>query len=382
MYDLFWLLLPVAAFSGWLVGSRQGTGQRQDRTSGFSNRYYEGLNYLLNEQPDKAVNVFVEMLDVNNETVELHLALGTLFRRRGEVDRSIRIHQNLIARPTLPKHQKEQALLELGQDYLAAGLLDRAERLFQELQTSKQFSQQAWRFLVDVYQQEKDWENAIAAARQYEKMSNSRLAAIIAQYYCQMAEELIANNERGSAQKLIKKALLEDPKCVRASLLEADVYRHDQQYSNAIKSLMRVIDQDENFFTEVIDPLLECYEKLNDPRALQGLMGRLVSVIKGSSSALAFARLLRREQGVKTALEFVERQIDERPTLKGLQRYLELVEVDEGASCTHMVEKTSDTVSRLLQQGAEYKCERCGFSGHVLYWQCPSCKSWGSVKPL
>ncbi|RKZ57943.1 MAG: lipopolysaccharide assembly protein LapB, partial [Candidatus Parabeggiatoa sp. nov. 3] len=129
MIELLWLLLPVAAASGWLVARFQ----RRPQVTHFSwsPDYFKGLNYLLNEEPDKAIDVFIKLIEVDSDTVETHLALGILFRRRGEVNRAIRIHQNIIKRPTLHPQQRSLALFELGQDYRHAGLLDRAEQLFQ-----------------------------------------------------------------------------------------------------------------------------------------------------------------------------------------------------------------------------------------------------------
>ena len=132
MLYLLWLLLPVAALSGWWVASRRSLARSYGRrATDFSSDYFEGLNYLLNEQPDKAIEVFIRMVEVDSETVDTHFALGNLFRRRGEVDRAIRIHQNLIARPTLSREQRTQALFELGADYMRAGVFDRAESLKQ-----------------------------------------------------------------------------------------------------------------------------------------------------------------------------------------------------------------------------------------------------------
>jgi hypothetical protein len=171
---LLLLLLPVAVYFGWWLAraiERRSSGKRKRL---FSDQYFQGLNYLLNEQPDKAIQVFLELAEVNQETVETHMALGNLFRRRGEVDRAIRFHQNIIAKHGLQPEQRTQALLELGEDYMRAGLLDRAERLFSELIETDAHTPSALRSLLDIYQQEKDWDKALEQAQRLEQVTGTR----------------------------------------------------------------------------------------------------------------------------------------------------------------------------------------------------------------
>ncbi len=186
---IIWLL-PVAAFSGWLYGRRCNSPSGTAYNDRLHPEYFKGLNYVLNEQPDKAIEVFVKMLEVDSETVETHLALGNLFRRRGEVDRAIRIHQNLIARPNLNREQRSLALLELGMDYMRSGLFDRAESLFIELVEIDLYTVAAFTELLDIYQQEKDWGNAIKMARRLELSSGRSLKKNIAHFYCEQASKL------------------------------------------------------------------------------------------------------------------------------------------------------------------------------------------------
>src|SRR5713101_7419737 len=188
-YDLLWLLLPLAAGSGWLVA--RFDQKRHAAARDLPSAYFKGLNFLLNEQPDKAIEIFIQVLEVNSETVETHLALGNLFRRRGEVERAIRIHQNLIARPTLDREQRTYALLELAQDYFKAGLFDRAENLFLELAEIRAHSEQALRLLLSIYQQEKEWDKAIQTGRRLARVAGKSMDGVIAQYYCEQAEQAV-----------------------------------------------------------------------------------------------------------------------------------------------------------------------------------------------
>src|SRR3972149_1945846 len=185
--DLLWLLLPLAAASGWFV-ARLEQKRRVQKSLDLPSAYFTGLNFLLNEQPDKAIEVFIRVLEVNSDTVETHLALGNLFRRRGEVERAIRIHQNLIARPTLDKEQRSHALMELGQDYFKAGLFDRAENLFLELAEIQAHSEQALKLLLHIYQQEKEWEKAIDVTRKLAPITGKIMDENIAHFYCELAD--------------------------------------------------------------------------------------------------------------------------------------------------------------------------------------------------
>jgi len=200
---VFWLLLPVAALSGWFIahlGRKRGRG---DPMMDLSSTYFRGLNYLLNEQPDKAIEVFLKLAEVDNDTVETHLALGNLFRRRGEVDRAIRIHQNLVARTTLSAEQRSYALLELGEDYMRAGLFDRAEDLFLEMVDMGVHMEPVLNHLVVIFEQEKDWDKAIDAARKLGPISGRDMAPVVAQYYCELAEVARESGDESRARKFL-----------------------------------------------------------------------------------------------------------------------------------------------------------------------------------
>jgi len=221
MLEWLFFLLPIAALSGWLAARAHYKKKYRPQDLKITPEYFKGLNYLLNEQPDKAIDVFIRLLEVNSETVETHLALANLFRRRGETDRAIRIHQNLIARPTLNSSQRIQALVELGLDYMNAGVLDRAEQLFLELLQQSSPPEQAIKQLLRIYQQEKHWDKAIEMAKRLQPNKNNDIGILIAQFYCELAEQKFDSNPTSIAQ-ILKQAHAYDPNCVRASLLEAN----------------------------------------------------------------------------------------------------------------------------------------------------------------
>ena len=249
--DSIWLLLllPIAALSGWFSARKHYKARYGVDNSGISPEYFKGINYLLDEQPDKAIDVFIRLLEVNSDTVETHLALANLFRRRGETDRAIRIHQNLIARPALPPIQRSSVLFELGMDYMHAGLLDRAEELFLELISTKLETTPAHQQLLKIYQQEKSWEQAISTAQTLQASGEPHMGDFISQFYCELAEAeqeppLSAHDTR----QLLRKAHSNDPNCVRASLCEAKLLIAEDEHRKALKRLKK-IEQQKNEYT-------------------------------------------------------------------------------------------------------------------------------------
>ncbi len=382
MNELLWLLLPVAAASGWVMARRSSERQQQKQCDDFSSAYFKGLNYLLNEQQDKAIEVFIRMAEVDNETVETHLALGNLFRRRGEVDRAIRIHQNLIARPTLSVEQRANSLLELAEDYMKAGLLDRAENLFRELVRMDAFGEKALRNLLDIYEQEQDWEQAIETARQLERVYKADLDGVIAQHYCELAEQALEEGNTEQARQLLKDALKQHPGCVRASMLSARLAFQNTDYRSAIRDYKAVARQDIEYFPEVIEPLLACYERTGTMDDAIAYFREVVEHYHGISTVLALAELLRKEQGDEAALNFVVDTLRQRPSVRGLKWIIEQSLARSEGRARENLEILDGLISRLLEGKPVYKCRNCGFAGKVLHWQCPSCRQWNTVKPI
>ncbi len=381
MNSLWLLLLPVAAASGWFVAYREY--QRKDKNqSGVSSDYIKGLNYLLNEQPDKAIEVFIRMVEVDADTVETHLALGHLFRRRGEVDRAIRIHQNLIARPRLESDIRTLALLELGEDYMKAGLFDRAENLFKELIDLNEHTARALAHLRDIYQQEQDWEDAIKTCKRLESVTNKPMNYIIAQYYCEMSEKLFSENSLKESEKLAQKALTIDKKCVRASVLQARIDSRNNNFTAAITSYKDVVDQDIDYFPEVIEPMLECYRKTGNEQGMMKFLQSLLERYNGISPMLALAALKREHGTDREAMEFVIEQLRKRPSVKGLNWLIELsLQHSQGEAKKNLM-ILYDLTHKLLEGKPVYECKICGFAGKSIHWQCPGCKKWNTVKPI
>lgn len=377
---LLFVLLPAAAASGWLLAKRQ-QASGQSRWSGLRPDYLRGMNYLINEQPDKALEVFVRLAEVDNDTVDTHLALGTLFRRRGEVDRAIRIHQNLIARPALDRAKKHQALYELGYDYLCAGVLDRAESLLKELQHAPEYGDDACRLLLRIYEQEKDWHGALNTAKLLRDRGEPEMAVLMANYYCELAEAARSAGDSKLAREYLAKAVAADWSCVRASLIEAELAIKQQRYQHAIRAYRRVLEQDLRFVTEVIEPMRQCFGRLADFRGeakmLQALMGRLQNHPSASAGMPLVVPVGDRAQ----LLESFKAYVANTPDVSGVCEYLKAL-AQRGF-------EPSDETMPLVLQGLEkaqsrrdrYLCTHCGFTGKVLHWQCPGCQQWSAMVP-
>ncbi|MDH5178770.1 MAG: lipopolysaccharide assembly protein LapB [Gammaproteobacteria bacterium] len=380
--SVLFLLLPVAALSGWYIGRRESGNTVENERRDVSPAYLKGLNFLLNEQPDKAIDVFIQLLEVDSETIETHLALGSLFRRRGEVDRAIRIHQNLIARPTLNKEQRSEALFELGQDYLRAGLLDRAEALFSELISSNPHTEPALRYLIDIYQQEKDWDKAIEMARRLEVKTGMQQYSNIAHFYCEQAEQARHNNEFSRALKLVKRALNTDRSSVRASILEGNLELETQNYKTALKAFKRIEQQDINFLPEIIPQLMKCYRQMDKIEEMTGYLQQITEHHNGVSIILALTDLLKEQQGDELAVEFLTDSLRKRPTVRGMDRLIAMNLLHSSEAVRDKLQVLKDVTEKMLAGKPIYKCHGCGFSSKQLYWQCPGCRTWDSIKPI
>lgn len=375
------LLLPVAAASGWFVARQSQAQQTPKEDHSFVQGYLVGLNYLLNEQPDKAVDTFIKMLEVDSETVETHLALGALFRRRGEVDRAIRIHQNLIARPQLPKQLRSQALLALAQDYLKSGMLDRAERLFIEINDLEgEYQITALSYLLDIYQQQKRWDAAIGIANKL-LAKGKPMQKHIAHYYCELAMQAYSYDNRSKIMDLLQQALSNDSHCARANLLLGSFELEQENYDNALNCYQQIKFQDADFIGEALAPISFCFDKLERQEHYPQYLQTCLNEIPGTPVILAYTNYLCREQGLNAAIEFLAHQLHLHPSIRGLQRLVELYLEDTTQKARADLVSLQETMSKFIKHNPAYRCIHCGFTSKMLHWLCPGCKEWGAVKP-
>ncbi|HRQ65456.1 MAG TPA: lipopolysaccharide assembly protein LapB [Xanthomonadaceae bacterium] len=379
---LLWLLLPVAAASGWYLARRGSEKSSGARVSELSSSYFRGLNYLLNEQPDKAIEVFLEIAELDSGAVETQLALGNLFRRRGEVDRAIRLHQNLIARPTLSAEQKTTALLELGEDYMRAGLLDRAENLLSDLVAINAHAPQALRHLIAIYQQERDWPKAIEHARRLQKATGANMGDMIAQFHCELSEAARAAGDMAAARRQLDHALVHDSECVRARIIEGHLCLDSQDPAGAISAFSQVPDLDPDYVPEILGPVLDCHQQLGDMQGARRWLEGLVRSHQGISAVLALYRVIEEQEGRQPAAAFLTEQLKARPSVRGLAALIETSLDSAAPEARDSLGILRDLSTKLLAGKPMYRCHRCGFGARAHHWQCPSCKTWNSVKPI
>jgi lipopolysaccharide biosynthesis regulator YciM len=379
----YWLLLlPLAAASGWWAARWDRRREVADRHGyDLPSAYFKGLNYLLNEQPDKAIEVFVKALEVDSETVETHLAVGSLFRRRGEVERATRIHQNLIARPNLDREQRSQALFELGQDYLKAGLFDRAESLFLELAEVHQHSEQALRSLLHIYQQEKEWEKAIAVSRKLARASGTDMDELIAQYCCELAQQADAGGDSKQAEAMVKHALAADRDCVRATMLQARMLAREGKHAEALRAWRRLEEQDAAYLGEELPEILASFDALGDAEGARRFLEEALERHGGVALMLGRADLIETEQGNRVAQRFVVDWLRRHASVHGLYRLIELKLAEAEPAARTDLELLRGMIGRLLEGQSGYVCSQCGFAGKTLHWQCPGCKGWNTIRP-
>jgi len=381
--DPLWLLLflPLAAFSGWYAARRDQPAKKPGTSEfNFPSAYFKGLNFLLNEQPDKAIEIFIKMLEVDSETVEMHLTLGNLFRRRGEIERATRVHQNLIARQNLSKNQRLHALYELAQDYFKAGLFDRAESLFQELSDVPLHAEQALRYLVQIYEREKEWRNAVTIMRRLAEFTKKDKSTIIAHYYCEMAQEELAHGNYAEAKQLNEQALVEDPHCIRATIQLGYVSYHEEDYRKAIEHWRKVGQYDSRFLGEVVDKIVDAYHRLDDDAGLQEFLLGALESFDGHSILMALVDEIVRREGIDAAIKFLHDWLQAHPSVQGLRRLLELQ--NGSAVSSEEMRPVQLLLESLVDGEAVYRCRQCGFTGRSLHWQCPGCERWNTNEPV
>jgi lipopolysaccharide biosynthesis regulator YciM len=377
----FWMLLVFPLFfgMGWLA-ARLDIKQLLSESSALPRSYFQGLNFLLNEQPDKAIEAFIEVVKIDPQTVELHFALGSLFRRRGEVDRALRMHHNLVDRADLDDNKRRQAIFELAQDYLKAGILDRAESLFSELEGSP-YAKQSLEFLLELYQKEHDWVKAIAVTRRLESASGSSYAKQASFFYCELASDEIAQGNLEDARAHLQQALQVCPNAVRASMMLGDMSEKEGKSDEAIGTWKNIENQDAQYLPLVAERLLNAYR--SSGRLAEGVA--LLREYLGQYHSLDMMNVLfdavLKEEGPAAAYKLVRSELERNPTLLGLDKLLEasLLEVSQAHRAD--VALVKNLIHKRTRNLASYHCAHCGFKARQFYWHCPACHAWDSYSP-
>ena len=375
-------LVPAAFACGWLAARRAAVQRSGMRVSELSSDYFRGLNYLLNEEQDKAIEVFLKLAEYNSDTVETHLALGNLFRRRGEVDRAIRLHQHLVSRPGLSEAMKTVALLELGEDYMRAGLLDRAETLFCDLVAMNAHAPSALRHLVAIYQHERDWHKAIEHARRLEAMTGESESLMISQFYCELADQARQHGARAEAREYLQQAFACQADCVRAFMLTGRLHAEAGEHAEAAQAYEAAVAADIAFVPEILPPLLQSYARTGQMERAESFLRDILTRYHGVSPVLALTQLYEQRDGQRAAVDFLTSQLRLRPSVRGLMALIDATMDKIQGEARENFLILRDLTRKLLEGRAMYRCSRCGFGAKAHHWQCPSCKTWGSIRPI
>ncbi|WP_417067663.1 lipopolysaccharide assembly protein LapB [Niveibacterium terrae] len=379
-FELWWLIvLPLAFGLGWIT-ARIDIRHLVRESRALPRSYLSGLNFLLNEEPDKAIDSFLEAARIDPQTVELHFALGSLFRRRGELDRAIRMHQTLVDRDDLSAEQRANALSELGQDYLKAGLLDRAEAAFVALKETglREF---ALKQLLEIYQQEKDWAKAIEVASLLPTAGSVVTLKEIANFHCEIGASELALGHLDEAEAQLIQALETNRQCVRANILLGDVKLVQGDVAGALAAWQKIEQQNPIYLAQVAERLMEGFGRLGEQA--QGLT-LLRSYLERYPSLdlldAVFQWELERE-GAQAAYELVREELRRNPTVLGLDKLLEAALLTADIERRQEIELVKGLIHNHTRRVARYRCEECGFKARQFYWRCPACGGWETYPP-
>jgi len=394
-----YVLLVVALAVGFLLGRRE-LKRRSSDSGTVSENYLKGLNHLLNERHDMAIDTFVENMAVDSSTVDTHLALGSLVRRRGEVDQAIRIHQNLLARPVLSNAHRRQTELELARDYLAAGLLDRAENLLLELDgklsgRKSEAQHTVLTLLLEIYQQEKEWAKAVAIGRKLSRQDRE-LRPRLAHFECELAAQALqggkGQGKKGTGEKgqgdlkaasdALARAGKLDAQCARVPFMLAEVAMSGQQYKDACRYLKKACELDPGLTAESLEMYRDASEALGQDQAYLDFLKQALEKAPSLPVLERLAAIVEHREGFDAAMTFRLNEFTEHPSLGGFADLLGRLE-SQGQSLTpEQLQPLAEFVRTLLERQPQYRCRHCGFGAKALMWQCPSCRNWGGMKPV
>ena len=379
------MLLGVM-WQNWRTRHATQHGELDDAASKLpvqlGNRYFRGINYLLNEQPDKALEVFLQLAEVTPETVDTHLALGNLFRRRGEMDNAIRCHQNIIQNSELSSKTRQAATLELGEDYLRAGLLDRAEELFTSLADEKMLTTVALERLLEIFQQEQEWQHAVQVARQHEKISGVSNHRLIAHFFCQLAEQQRAEGKPEDAETWLVKAAASDRYCARVCIIRAEMSADEQRYADVIRHYQQALSIDPGMFPLIVDALMFAYRQTGEEQAALEFLQQWLQQHSNTSAVIHLLELCEQLGRLDLLADLLHDQMLEHPTVGKMHALLRLRETTSEQGQEDFARLLQPLLDKLLQRRDGYQCRNCGLAGQTHHWHCPSCRQWDTTEPV
>ena len=384
-FEFWWLLaLPLFFSLGWLA-ARIDLKQLLAESTALPAAYFKGLNFLITNQQDKAIEAFSEAVQANTDSLELHFALGSLFRKRGEVDRAIHLHLNLLEKKELEPQQKLAVTAELAQDYLKAGLLDRAEELFESLNDNR-YRQPALRALLEIYVREREWERAIKAAMELERLSGIPFRIEVSHYYCEMAVRSKLANDTHTARFELEQALNANKNSIRANVLLGDLEVETEDHKAAISTWKRIEFQKPEYLGLIAPKLINSYRALNQISEGLSLLQSYLQTYKLSSLLNVLFEATLAEEGAESAAKLARNELIRKPSLNTLDQLLQARAIVESNHPQNLKNSNAQD-TQLMQQAVRhaignrtaYYCEQCGFKAKYHHWQCPACNAWESL---
>ena len=374
-FDLSWLLLalPVAFALGWLA-SRLDLRQLRRESRDAPRAYFKGLSLLLSEQQDKAIDAFIEAVQNDPDTVDLHFALGGLFRRRGEFERAVRVHEHLLRRADLTTADRERAQHALAQDYMKAGLFDRAEAAFRVLEGTT-YDTESRLARLSLYERSRDWPAATTMAEQLEARGAGVFAGRMAHYRCELALEAEARGDEESALDALRLALAAAPEAARPRLLSARHHARRSRPAQALAELEDLLQRDPECFLLALDDYVTVARDAGRAEAAQRKLAELFERQPGVELLRALCLL----QGLSPAESpLLDQLLERQPSLSAVQVVLE---AQSPALPAQRLAGLRRAVQRAATPLQRYRCAHCGFEAQRHFWQCPGCLSWDSFPP-
>ncbi|WP_028357895.1 lipopolysaccharide assembly protein LapB [Brackiella oedipodis] len=387
-FEAWWLVfIPLIFALGWLA-AKGDTSQLLFESKRLPESYFKGLNFLFNEDHDRAIDAFMEVAELDTETIELHFALGNLFRRRGEIERAIRVHQSLLTRDDLPEPDQQHALYELGQDYFKAGMFDRAENAFKEV-LETHYRLDAIRALIRIYEAEHDWSRALDTVKLLQAMRDEAVPQVV-HYYCELAQQALlqkpadvrkANSHLQHALNFIERhpELQTSASTARVQILQAQMAQSQHDVAAQAQHLRQVLALTPNYADLVAEPLMQCCEQ--SQQVEEGLAD-LQAHYQAYPSLSVFKTILaykRKYQSEQDAWEFARASLQHHPSILGLDKLLEVELKQDDEQSTKSSQQLTFIRSNIHKQASRldrFVCNECGFQTKNFYWQCPGCHQW------
>lgn len=379
MNELLFLLLPLAFYSGWKASGKNLTfGSTEKRQ--LPDNFVKGVNYLLNEEPDKALDLFLNRPEIDEYTAETYLLLGNLFRNRGEVDRALSVHQNLIGRASLNRDQKTTTMLALGKDFLAAGMMDRAEQVFTELLQGENKTEDAREALRTIYEQTQEWSKAISVTEASKPQSAGNLSALIANYYCELADASLITGHIQHANEMLNMARESYADSIRIEVIAARIHALQEEYQHSSLLFLSVAQKAPRLLGIIYQPLIESYQQVGKLDQLQDELFDIYikySDVKVLEYTLRLAIQTGPSENILQQLPKLmeSKQLNIRSICQAVNLYCKL----EDSESTKILPLIQSALTNHLSSQPGFQCRHCGYKMHDFLWRCPACNYWDEV---